>query len=97
MSQRPGDLGSFLLAGHSMEEASRLSREYQKKYGDKFSPPPQDKKSEQGAPLPNDPKNPVSEVEGLFGLRLTKAQKWAWVIGLTAVLWGVTYYTSKKR
>jgi hypothetical protein len=41
--------------------------------------------------------NPVSEVESLFGIRMTKAQKWAWVIGLTAVLWGVTYYTSKKR
>ena len=37
MSQRPGDLGSFLLAGHSMEEAARLSAEYQKKYGDKLS------------------------------------------------------------
>jgi hypothetical protein len=72
------------------------SLEYQKKYPEKYGLP-QDKKSEQGAPLPNDPKNPVSEVEGLFGIRMTKAQKWAWVIGLTAVLWGVTYYTSKKR
>jgi hypothetical protein len=94
MSQRPGDLGSFLLAGHSMEEASRLSREYQKKYGDKFSPPPpQDKKSEQGAPLPT---NPASEVEGLFGVRMSKGQKWALVIGITLALYGVTIYVNKK-
>jgi hypothetical protein len=94
MSQRPGDLGSFLLAGHSMEEAARLSAEYQKKYGDKFSPPPpQDKKSEQGAPLPT---NPVSEVEGLFGVRMSKAQKWALVIGITLALYGVTIYVNKK-
>jgi hypothetical protein len=44
-----------------------------------------------------DKTNPVSEVEGLFGIRMTKAQKWAWVIGLTAALWGITYYTSKKK
>jgi hypothetical protein len=94
MSQRPGDLGSFLLAGHSMEEAARLSAEYQKKYGDKFSPPPpQDKKSEQGAPLPT---NPVSEVEGLFGVRMSKGQKWALVIGITLALYGVTIYVNKK-
>lgn len=94
MSKRPGDVGSFILAGHSMEEASRLSKEYQKKYGDKFSPPPpQDKKSEQGAPLPN---NPVSEVEGLFGVRMSKGQKWAMVIGITLALYGVTIYLNKK-
>jgi len=44
-----------------------------------------------------DQKNPVSEIEALFGVRITKTQKWAWVIGLTLVLWGVTYYTSKKK
>lgn len=44
-----------------------------------------------------DPTNPVSEVEALTGTRMTKGQKWAWVIGLTLVLWGVTYYTSKKK
>ena len=44
-----------------------------------------------------DPKNPVSEIEALFGVRMTKTQKWAWFIGLTLVLWGVTYYTSKKK
>jgi hypothetical protein len=94
MSQRPGDLGSFILAGHSPEEAARLSAEYQKKYGDKFSPPPpQDKKSEQGAPLPT---NPVSEVEGLFGVRMSKGQKWALVIGITLALYGVTIYVNKK-
>ena len=94
MSQRPGDLGSFLLAGHSMEEASRLSAEYQKKYGDKFSPPPpQDNKSKQNAPLPS---NPVSEVEGLFGVRMSKGQKWALVIGITLALYGVTIYVNKK-
>ena len=94
MSQRPGDLGSFILAGHSPEEAARLSAEYQKKYGDKFSPPPpQDKKSEQGAPLPT---NPVSEVEGLFGVRMSKGQKWALVIGITLALYGVTIYLNKK-
>ena len=97
MSQRPGDLGSFLLAGHSMEEAARLSAEYQKKYGDKFSPPPpQDKKSEQGAPLPTNPNQPVSEVEGLFGVRMSKGQKWAMVIGITLALYGVTIYLNKK-
>jgi hypothetical protein len=97
MSQRPGDLGSFLLAGHSMEEASRLSKEYQKKYGDKFAPPPpQDKKSEQGAPLPTNPNQPVSEVEGLFGVRMSKGQKWALVIGITLALYGVTIYVNKK-
>jgi hypothetical protein len=97
MSQRPGDLGSFLLAGHSMEEAARLSAEYQKKYGDKFSPPPpQDKKSEQGAPLPTSSSNPVSVVEGLIGVRMSKGQKWAMVIGITLALYGVTIYLNKK-
>jgi len=97
MSQRPGDLGSFILAGHSPEEAARLSAEYQKKYGDKFSPPPpQDKKSEQGAPLPTNPTKPASEVEGLFGVRMSKAQKWALVIGITLALYGVTIYVNKK-
>jgi len=44
-----------------------------------------------------DSTNPISEVEGLFGVRMSKGQKWAWVIGLTAVLWAVTYHTSKKK
>ena len=56
-------------------------------------PPPQDKKSEQGAPLPT---NPVSEVEGLFGVRMSKGQKWAMVIGITLALYGVTIYLNKK-
>jgi hypothetical protein len=95
MSQRPGDLGSFLMAGHSPAEAARLAREYELKQGNaKHSPPaPQGKKSEQGAPLPN---NPVSEVEGLFGIRMTKGQKWAAVIGITLALYGVTIYLNKK-
>ena len=46
---------------------------------------------------PEDKNNPKSEIEALFGVRMTKTQKWAWVIGLTLVLWGVTYYTSKKK
>jgi hypothetical protein len=96
MSQRPGDMGSFILAGHSPEEAARLSAEYQKKYGDKFSPPPpQDKKSEQGIPT-NDPSNPESQIEYLFGTRMTKKQKWAWVIGITLGIYGVAYYINKK-
>ena len=44
-----------------------------------------------------DTTNPESEIEALFGVRMTKTQKWAWFIGLTLVLWGVTYYTSKKN
>jgi hypothetical protein len=56
-------------------------------------PPPKDKKSEQGAPLPT---NPVSEVEGLTGVRMTKGQKWAAVIGITLALYGVTIYLNKK-
>jgi hypothetical protein len=73
------------------------SLEYQKKYPEKYGLP-QDKKTEGGAPLPKeDPKNPVSEVEGLFGVRLTKKQKWAWVIGITLAIYGVTYYVNKKN
>ena len=65
-----------------------------KRHESKFSPPPpQDKKSEQGAPLPT---NPVSEVEGLFGVRMSKGQKWAMVIGITLALYGVTIYLNKK-
>lgn len=97
MSQFPGDLGSFLMAGHSPSEAARLASEYQKKYPNKFPPPPpQDKKSEQGVPLPTNPTNPASEVEGLFGVRMSKAQKWALVIGITLALYGVTIYLNKK-
>jgi hypothetical protein len=50
----------------------------------------------EGAPLPNDSSNPVSEVEGLFGVRMSKGQKWAWVIGITLAIYGVTYYVNKK-
>jgi hypothetical protein len=72
------------------------SLEYQKKYPEKYGLP-QDKKTEGGAPLPKeDPKNPVSEVEGLFGVRMSKSQKWAWVIGITLAIYGVTYYVNKK-
>ena len=68
-----------------------------KRHESKFSPPPpQNKETVQGAPLPNDPSNPVSEVEGLFGVRMSKGQKWAWVIGITLAIYGVTYYVNKK-
>ena len=68
-----------------------------KRHESKFSPPsPQNKETMQGAPLPNDLSNPVSEVEGLFGVRLSKGQKWAWVIGITLAIYGVTYYVNKK-
>jgi hypothetical protein len=67
-----------------------------KRHESKFSPPPQDKKTMEGAPLPNDSSNPVSEVEGLFGVRMSKGQKWAWVIGITLAIYGVTYYVNKK-
>jgi hypothetical protein len=68
-----------------------------KRHESKFSPPPpQDKKTMEGAPLPNDPSNPVSEVEGLLGVRMSKGQKWAWVIGITLAIYGVTYYVNKK-
>ena len=43
-----------------------------------------------------DPTNPVSEVEALTGTRMTKGQKWAWVIGITLALYGVTIYLNKK-
>ena len=66
--------------------------EYQKKYPEKYGLP-QDNKSKQNAPLPS---NPVSEVEGLFGVRMSKAQKWALVIGITLALYGVTIYVNKK-
>jgi hypothetical protein len=69
-----------------------------KRHESKFSPPPpKDQKTEGGAILPNDPKNPVSEVEGLFGIRLTKKQKWAWVIGITLGIYGFAYYMNKKN
>jgi hypothetical protein len=86
MSQFPGDVGSKILAsGYKYNPYGGLQ---------KPSPPaPQDKKSEQGAPLPT---NPVSEVEGLFGVRMSKAQKWALVIGITLALYGVTIYVNKK-
>lgn len=49
------------------------------------------------ASLPKeDPSNPVSEVEGLFGVRMSKGQKWGWVIGITLALYGVIYYVNKK-
>ena len=68
-----------------------------KRHESKFSPPsPQNKETMQGAPLPNNSSNPVSEVEGLFGVRLSKGQKWAWVIGITLAIYGVTYYVNKK-
>ena len=98
MSKRPGDVGSFILAGHSPEEADRFSAEYQKKYGDKFSPPPppnKDPKTPQGIPT-NDPTNPESQFEYLLGKRMTKGQKWAVVIGITLALYGVTIYLNKK-
>jgi hypothetical protein len=99
MSQMPGDIGSYILAGHSPEEAARLSAEYQKKYGDKFSPPPPpDKKTMEGAPLPtNDPTNPESQFEYLLGIRMTKKQKWAVVIGGTLALWALLIYSNKKK
>lgn len=87
MSQRPGDLGSFILAGHSPAEAARLAREYELKQ----------RNANPSAPLPKqDPTNPVSEVEALTGTRMTKGQKWAWVIGITLALYGVTIYLNKK-
>jgi hypothetical protein len=49
------------------------------------------------ASLPKeDPTNPVSEVEGLLGVRMSKTQKWAWVIGITLAIYGVTIYLNKK-
>ena len=67
-----------------------------KRHESKFSPPPQNTETMEGADLPNDPSNPVSEVEGLFGVRMSKRQKWAWVIGITLAIYGVTYYVNKK-
>ena len=101
MSQRPGDIGSFLLRAQSqgkpitMEEAARLAREYELKQSGGLD----------GIVATNDPRfnqkkqepnNPVSEVEGLFGIRMTKGQKWAAVIGITLALYGVTIYLNKK-
>ena len=70
-----------------------------KRHESKFTPPPpQNKETMQGIPLPKeDPKNPISEVEGLFGVRLTKKQKWAWVIGITLGIYGLAYYMNKKK
>lgn len=45
---------------------------------------------------PKDTSNPVSEVEGLFGIRLSKGQKIALVIGITLALYGITIYVYKK-
>jgi len=85
MSQFPGDEGSKILAsGYKYNPFGNIQKPV---------PPPQDKKSEQGAPLPT---NPVSEVEGLFGVRMSKGQKWALVIGITLALYGVTIYLNKK-
>jgi hypothetical protein len=45
----------------------------------------------------NDQTNPVSEVEGLFGVRMSKGQKWAWVIGITLGIYAFAYYMNKKN
>ena len=116
MSQMPGDVGSFILAGHSPQEASRLANEYKlkrkkghssKEFQEIFNKNPDlaDLKMPiKPKPLPSqtkpepkqDPTNPVSEVEGLTGVRMTKGQKWAAVIGITLALYGVTIYLNKK-
>jgi hypothetical protein len=116
MSQMPGDIGSFILAGHSPQEASRLANEYKlkrkkghssKELQEIFNKNPDlaDLKMPiKPKPLPSqtkpepkeDPTNPVSEVEGLTGVRMTKGQKWAAVIGITLALYGVTIYLNKK-
>jgi hypothetical protein len=53
-----------------------------------------------GQPLyPNqkeDQTNPESQFEYLLGVRMTKGQKWAAVIGITLALYGVTIYLNKK-
>lgn len=70
-----------------------------KRHVSNFTPLPSTQKPEptQTKPEPKqDPTNPVSEVEGLFGVRMTKGQKWAAVIGITLALYGVTIYLNKK-
>jgi hypothetical protein len=68
-----------------------------KRHESKFSPLPQDKINMEGAILPNDPKNPESQFEYLLGIRMTKTQKWAVVIGVTLGIYGFAYYMNKKN
>lgn len=59
---------------------------------------PQDKKTMEGSPLPKqDPSNPESQFEYLLGIRMTKTQKWAVVIGVTLGIYGFAYYLNKKH
>jgi hypothetical protein len=44
-----------------------------------------------------DPTNPESEIESFLGIRMSKTQKWAWFLGLTAVFWTLIYNTTKKK
>lgn len=41
--------------------------------------------------------NPESQFEYLLGMRMTKTQKWAVVIGATLAIYGFAYYMNKKN
>jgi hypothetical protein len=41
--------------------------------------------------------NPESQFEYLLGIRMTKTQKWAVVIGVTLGIYGFAYYLNKKH
>jgi hypothetical protein len=55
-------------------------------------------KDPSGAPsTKQDPTNPESQFEYLLGIRMTKPQKWAVVIGVTLGIYGFAYYMYKKN
>ena len=74
-----------------------------KRHESKFTPLPSQKESvgekdPSGAPLPKvDPTNPESQFEYLLGMRMSKTQKWAVVIGATLAIYGFAYYMNKKN
>lgn len=55
-------------------------------------------KNPSGSPLPKqETSNPESQFEYLLGIRMTKTQKWAVVIGVTLGIYGFAYYLNKKH
>lgn len=75
-------------------------KRYDDVMGTKFSPQRESvgEKDPSGASsTKQDPSNPESQFEYLLGIRMTKTQKWAVVIGVTLGIYGFAYYLNKKH
>jgi hypothetical protein len=98
MSQFPGDESSKILAsGYKYNPFGSIVAKNDPRYNQqKPSLPNKDPKTPQGIPT-NDPTNPESQFEYLLGIRMTKKQKWAVVIGGTLALWALLIYSNKKK